>query len=174
MRARPFVEDALDELCPPDMLRLLCHPDDVGTRVRDAVAAARDGGPQRAPPRGVLLAIGPEGGWVDFELELLRRRGFVQVSLGPRILSTDVALVALVTLAVDALAAPAPAADQDERSQGSALGAELSRGRAARAPVLWSASGGWALLAHVALGALCVLVGSSARRRACPPALGCG
>lgn len=40
---------------------------------------------------------------MDFELDLLQAHGFHLVSLGRRILTTDVAVVSLVTLAHDAL-----------------------------------------------------------------------
>lgn len=43
-----------------------------------------------------VLAVGPEGGWTDFELALLEEKGFDRMSLGPRILRTDTALVALL------------------------------------------------------------------------------
>ena len=43
-----------------------------------------------------VLAIGPEGGWTDDEVAMLEDRGFVRYSLGPRILRTDTAVVALV------------------------------------------------------------------------------
>ena len=45
----------------------------------------------------LLLAVGPEGGWTDEEVELLESRGFARYSLGRRILRTDTALVALVS-----------------------------------------------------------------------------
>eukprot|EP00927_Polykrikos_kofoidii_P079453 TRINITY_DN76233_c0_g1_i1.p1 TRINITY_DN76233_c0_g1~~TRINITY_DN76233_c0_g1_i1.p1 ORF type:complete len:319 (+),score=63.02 TRINITY_DN76233_c0_g1_i1:277-1233(+) len=96
-RLKPFIEDTLDVLCPSEVLRLLCHPGDSEQRIAEAVSAA-------GPARHVLLAVGPEGGWVDYELELLRRHRFVQVTLGNRILTTDVALVSLIALATDALA----------------------------------------------------------------------
>jgi 16S rRNA (uracil1498-N3)-methyltransferase len=40
------------------------------------------------------LAIGPEGGWTDFEFETSRRSGFQEVSLGKLILRTETAVVA--------------------------------------------------------------------------------
>jgi RsmE family RNA methyltransferase len=40
----------------------------------------------------VVLAIGPDGGWVPFEIDLLARCGFVPVSLGPRVLRVEVAV----------------------------------------------------------------------------------
>jgi RsmE family RNA methyltransferase len=73
---RPFVEDELDSHFGPSQ-RLLAHP----------VAA-----PPPARNGRVLLAIGPEGGWVPFEISLLEQRGFVAFSLGPRPLRTEVAV----------------------------------------------------------------------------------
>lgn len=51
----------------------------------------------------VLLAIGPEGGWNTFELSLLQAHGFEAAGLGPRVLRTDTACVALLSLAGEAL-----------------------------------------------------------------------
>ncbi len=51
----------------------------------------------------LLLAIGPEGGWNEFELELLKQQNFQTVSAGSRILRTDVACIALLTLARELL-----------------------------------------------------------------------
>lgn len=85
-RFRPFVEDRLDAAFPGSR-RLLAHP-----------------GPPAMPPPGAtppgrtLLAIGPEGGWSDFERELLARQGFASVSLGCRTLRTDTACVALLAV----------------------------------------------------------------------------
>eukprot|EP00435_Cladocopium_sp_Y103_P038833 s3211_g10.t1 len=100
MRLKPFIEDQVDVLFPKDRyLRLFCHPGSAGLRLRDAVAAGCPG-----PPRAVVLAVGPEGGWVDYEAQLFREHGFVQVSLGRRIYTTDCAIISLTTLAADALA----------------------------------------------------------------------
>jgi RsmE family RNA methyltransferase len=78
-RFRPFVEDTLDRLLGPGV-RLLLDP-----------------GPEPAAaafPRGtrVALAIGPEGGWVPFERELLAVQGFAPVSFGPRTLRVEAVL----------------------------------------------------------------------------------
>ena len=43
-----------------------------------------------------LLAVGPEGGWVDFEVEKFIGQSFVPVSMGSRVLRTDTAVVALL------------------------------------------------------------------------------
>lgn len=79
-RFRPFVEDELDTLFPSPTRRLLAHP--------HAPALARDAAPGVAPARSVV-AIGPEGGWVPFEIDLLCTNGFTPFSLGPRVLRTE-------------------------------------------------------------------------------------
>ena len=93
-RLRVLVEDELDGLSP-DTLRLVAHPGASG-RLRDQVPPATT--------RRCLLAVGPEGGWIDREVEMLGRAGFRAVSMGPRILSSDLACAALLTLVHDARA----------------------------------------------------------------------
>ena len=50
--------------------------------------------PQVAPNLAgrATVAIGPEGGWVPFEIQLLEQHGFTLFSLGPRPLRVEVAL----------------------------------------------------------------------------------
>jgi 16S rRNA (uracil1498-N3)-methyltransferase len=90
-----LVEDELDTLCP-DERRLVAHPD-------SAASMARALGGTTSTDR-VLVAVGPEGGWNDFELALLARHRFERVGLGPRTLATTTACVALLTLAHHCLA----------------------------------------------------------------------
>jgi len=45
------------------------------------------------------MAIGPEGGWNDFELSLLESHGFQKAGMGARTLRTDTACIALLALA---------------------------------------------------------------------------
>ncbi len=78
-RFRPFVEDELNGWAG-DSVRLVAHP------------AARAGVPRVEANRPVTLAIGPDGGWVPFEVDLLERCGFTPVSFGPRILRVEVAV----------------------------------------------------------------------------------
>ncbi|MBS1766072.1 MAG: 16S rRNA (uracil(1498)-N(3))-methyltransferase [Acidobacteria bacterium] len=77
----PFVEDRLPAFAPAR--GLLAHP--------HATAPC---------PRGLdepcLLALGPEGGWIQSELDSFARAGFDPVSMGPRVLRTETALAALV------------------------------------------------------------------------------
>jgi 16S rRNA (uracil1498-N3)-methyltransferase len=83
---RVLIEDHLEPLSS-EQLRLVAHPGGRGSLHAVALAPHH----QRT-----LLAIGPEGGWNAFELELLARHGFEPVSLGPRILRTDTACIALL------------------------------------------------------------------------------
>jgi RsmE family RNA methyltransferase len=86
-RFRILVEDDLNDVSSHG-LRLVAHP---GATRRLLDVAPR-------PPGGALLALGPEGGWTPFELELLQRHRFEPVSLGARILRTDTACIALVAV----------------------------------------------------------------------------
>ena len=58
---------------------------------------------QSHPGGRILLAVGPEGGWNDFELNLLATHGFHPAGIGPRTLRSDTACIALLTLVHDAL-----------------------------------------------------------------------
>ena len=55
---------------------------------------------ERAAPPGdrtpAVVAIGPEGGWIDAELDTLRATGFAPVRLGAAVLRTEAALAALL------------------------------------------------------------------------------
>jgi RsmE family RNA methyltransferase len=57
-------------------------------------------GATNSVPRGVtehaVLAIGPEGGWIERELESFRREGFQAIGLGVRPLRVETAVTALV------------------------------------------------------------------------------
>jgi 16S rRNA (uracil1498-N3)-methyltransferase len=52
--------------------------------------------PANAPPSGVILLIGPEGGLSETEEDEARASGFVAVGLGPRILRTETAGIAML------------------------------------------------------------------------------
>lgn len=53
----------------------------------------------RPPPRNVVFAIGPEGGFGASDLERLTRAGFERIGVGPRILRTETAAIAVCALA---------------------------------------------------------------------------
>lgn len=80
---RPFVEDELEALWPrASCNRLLAHP--------AATRGLEDDDLGKAFP--AVLAIGPEGGWIPFELALLEAHAFRPFSLGPRILRVETAI----------------------------------------------------------------------------------
>ena len=43
-----------------------------------------------------VIAIGPEGGWTDAEVQSLEEKGFIRYSLGERILRTDTATISVI------------------------------------------------------------------------------
>ena len=81
-RFKPFVEDRLPALAE-GTLGLTGHPGEY-----PACPRAVDG--------PVTLAIGPEGGWIPYEVELLRLAGLQPVQLGERILRVETAVPALL------------------------------------------------------------------------------
>jgi RsmE family RNA methyltransferase len=93
---RVLVEDGLGPASAGER-RLVAHPGDG----QSLTGAGLDAGAGRA-----LLAIGPEGGWNAFELELLKGRGFSTIGLGPRILRTDTACIALLAVLHEMLRTP--------------------------------------------------------------------
>ena len=92
-RFRVFFEDRLagfytdDELEP--LLRLL--PDPESDRSLSSLYS-----PQEGRPGSVLVAIGPEGGWVPFEIELMERIGFHRFKLGRFVLRVEMAVTAVL------------------------------------------------------------------------------
>ena len=90
---RILVEDHLDDLCPSG-IRLVADPSGSAS-----IASALAGRDER-----VLLAIGPEGGWNAFELDLLAAHGFTRVGLGRRTLRVDTACIALLSQVHSSLA----------------------------------------------------------------------
>jgi 16S rRNA (uracil1498-N3)-methyltransferase len=56
---------------------------------------------------GIILAVGPEGGWTAGEIALFTRAGWHSASLGPRILRVETAVIAALAI-VNASLAPVP------------------------------------------------------------------
>ena len=81
-RFKPFVEDELP-LIIKDSLAMVSHP------------AAENPCPYKVDTP-VTIAIGPEGGFIPYEIEALRNIGFTPISLGERILRVETALPFLV------------------------------------------------------------------------------
>jgi RsmE family RNA methyltransferase len=94
-RLRVLIEDDLDAIAG-DALRAVADPA-ATARVGEVIRARR--------ASRVLAAVGPEGGWSEFERRLLARHGFHAVGMGARTLRTDTACVALLALINDAIQA---------------------------------------------------------------------
>ena len=82
-----FLTKRLDVAFPPESCnRFICDParpdGDTGPAALDLT-------------RETVIALGPEGGWLDCEVMELRSRGFIPVTCSSRIFTTDVALIAL-------------------------------------------------------------------------------
>ncbi|WP_068824586.1 16S rRNA (uracil(1498)-N(3))-methyltransferase [Pseudomonas sp. BMS12] len=81
-RFKPFVEDRLPQIAA-GTLGLVGHPGDFPAC-------------PRAVEQPVTLAIGPEGGWIPYEVEKLQEAGLQPVQLGARILRVETAVPALL------------------------------------------------------------------------------
>ncbi len=84
-RFKPFVQDEIPKL---EGQGLIAHPG-----IADTLTHVF---PKQANRQTLLLAIGPEGGWNEFELTCFYEQGFYGFSMGRRILHVDTAVVALL------------------------------------------------------------------------------
>ena len=82
---RPFVEDELPRIAANYRQRLLAHPDG-----KAPLSSCIQNGHGR-----ILFGVGPEGGWVDYEIEKFIIAGMQMFSMGERILKVDTATVAI-------------------------------------------------------------------------------
>lgn len=97
------LEQAKDTRMPELHLRRLLRPfaeDELPGLVRGTTALLAHPGAAEACPRAaegpVTLVIGPEGGFIPAEIELLARGGCQPVNLGTRVLRVETAVAALV------------------------------------------------------------------------------
>lgn len=77
-RFKPFVEDSLPSIIE-DKIALVAHPDDNANNIS-------------VDDKEVVLFIGPEGGLIDYEVEMLESIGFKRFSFGKRTLRVEVAV----------------------------------------------------------------------------------
>lgn len=82
-RFKPFVEDELATLAA-DSQKLVAHP-----YTEHACPANLQ--------QACTLAVGPEGGFINYEVEKLQEQGFQAVHLGPRILRVETAVPVLIS-----------------------------------------------------------------------------
>jgi RsmE family RNA methyltransferase len=83
-RLMELLDDRFPALGGPNVLRLLAHP--TAPPIERVVTI-------RAP---AIVAIGPEGGWIQRELDTFVDRGFAPVSIGAPILRVEAAISAVL------------------------------------------------------------------------------
>jgi RsmE family RNA methyltransferase len=89
---KPFLEDELAAIFPNPGARLLADP----SGEQNIFQCLEN--TNMAFSSRILLSVGPEGGWTPYELELFTAHGFQVFNAGPRILRTDTACIALLSM----------------------------------------------------------------------------
>jgi RsmE family RNA methyltransferase len=97
------LEQARDTMMPEVLLQPLFKPfveDELPRLSKDTLALVADPGASFPCPRGaqgpVTLAVGPDGGFIPYEIEKLSCCGFSPVHCGERILNVEAAVPALL------------------------------------------------------------------------------
>ena len=73
-------------------LRVVLAESEQRTLLREVVAPL--------PGGGIVLAVGPEGGWAEDELEFFQKAGWIAASLGSTILRAETAAIAATAIAI--------------------------------------------------------------------------
>ena len=76
-------------------INLLAHPSSASVSVTEALAQEKSAISTNRVE--ILLAVGPEGGWSEEEVRAFETFDFVNVGLGNRVFTTDVATIALLS-----------------------------------------------------------------------------
>jgi len=85
-----------DALNVPAALRIVLAESEDQTLLRDTVKPEAASG-------GIALAVGPEGGWTEDELQLFQRAGWISASLGNTILRAETAAIAATAVVASVL-----------------------------------------------------------------------
>ena len=80
----------------PAALKIVLSESETQVQLCDALA-------QHEAEGEVLLAIGPEGGWTDDELQLFHQAGWLPASLGPTVLRAETAAIAAIAISFSEL-----------------------------------------------------------------------
>ncbi len=86
---RPFVEDLAPKVIE-NKRGLLAHPYSQQS-LKSLLYQQQDLRPQE------VLAVGPEGGWIDYEIQKFQEIGFFPFCFGERVLKLETALTALIS-----------------------------------------------------------------------------
>ena len=81
-RFKPFIEDELPKITEKTY-PILAHPGSAKQCPYNCI-------------KPITLAIGPEGGFTDYEVQSFEKQGFTSVSIGPRIIRIEYAIPAII------------------------------------------------------------------------------
>jgi 16S rRNA (uracil1498-N3)-methyltransferase len=87
-----------DAAALPGGLRILLSEKEPDVMLKDVLQSCANDG-------DVVLALGPEGGWADHELNLFQEKGWTSASLGKTILRAETAAIASLAVALSELQA---------------------------------------------------------------------
>ncbi len=93
-RFKPFVEDELAQLITNRAI--IAHPYAELSFSQYVQKQLENSEPPHSSVLPSMVFIGAEGGWIDYEVELLARQGCQAVHIGPRILRTEAAVNAIL------------------------------------------------------------------------------
>jgi 16S rRNA (uracil1498-N3)-methyltransferase len=83
----------------PAALRIVLAESEERTQLRDVVKPSAAGD-------GIILAVGPEGGWTEGELQSFQQSGWISASLGDTILRAETAAIAATAVVASMLYLP--------------------------------------------------------------------
>jgi 16S rRNA (uracil1498-N3)-methyltransferase len=77
-------------------MRIVLAESERGVMLKDALQS-------HSPDEDLLLAVGPEGGWTEDELNMFAQAGWTSASLGSTILRAETAAIAATAIAISEL-----------------------------------------------------------------------
>jgi 16S rRNA (uracil1498-N3)-methyltransferase len=89
----------VDAVSLPGKLRIVLAESEQDLMLKDALYA-------HTPDEAIVVAIGPEGGWAESDLDLFREAAWVSASLGGTILRAETAAIAGLAVVMAALTRP--------------------------------------------------------------------
>lgn len=98
--APPEISDPIklkDAIALAGAIRVVLSESEQQTTLRDVLVSHQTASHQTNEE--ILLAIGPEGGWAEDELQLFQESGWISASLGPTILRAETAAMAATVMA---------------------------------------------------------------------------